>query len=54
MNWQAIGAIGEIMGVMAVFLSLIYLGIQIKTMRDSLRDRMTEGGLPDVFAIPTI
>ena len=31
MNWEAIDAIGEIMGAIAVFLSLIYLGVQIKT-----------------------
>jgi hypothetical protein len=30
MNWDAIGAIGEIAGALAVFGSLIYLAIQIK------------------------
>ena len=30
MNWEAIGAIGEILGAMAVFASLIYLAIQIR------------------------
>jgi len=30
MNWEAIGPIGEIVGVLAVFLTLIYLAIQIK------------------------
>ena len=30
MNWDAIGAIGEIAGAVAVFGSLVYLAIQIK------------------------
>lgn len=31
MNWDAIGAIGEILGAGAVFASLIYLAVQIKS-----------------------
>jgi len=31
MNWDAIGAIGEIVGAAAVVISLLYLAIQIKT-----------------------
>jgi len=30
MNWEAIGAIGEILGALAVFVTLIYLAVQIK------------------------
>ena len=30
MNWDAIGAIGEILGALAVFVSLLYLAIQIR------------------------
>lgn len=30
MNWDAIGAIGEIIGALAVFLTLIYLATQIR------------------------
>jgi hypothetical protein len=30
MNWEAIGAIGEIVSAMAVFVSLIYLAVQIR------------------------
>lgn len=30
MNWEAIGAIGEIIGATAVIVSLAYLGIQIR------------------------
>jgi hypothetical protein len=36
MNWDAIGAIGEIIGASAVFLSLIYVAIQI---RDNTRSQ---------------
>jgi hypothetical protein len=31
MNWEAIGAIGEIVGAAAVVFSLVYLSVQIKT-----------------------
>ena len=37
MNWDAIGAIGEIAGAMAVFASLIYLALQIRQNTSSLR-----------------
>jgi hypothetical protein len=30
MNWEAIGSVGEIVGALAVFLTLIYLAIQIR------------------------
>ena len=30
MNWEAIGAIGEVLGAMAVLLTLIYLIAQVK------------------------
>lgn len=29
-NWDAVGAIGEILGALAVFVSLIYLAVQIR------------------------
>lgn len=31
MNWEAIGAVGEILGALAVVLSLFYLALQIRT-----------------------
>lgn len=37
MNWDAIGAVGEILGALAVFASLIYLALQIKQNTLSLR-----------------
>jgi hypothetical protein len=45
MNWQAIGAIGEIGGAVAVLVSLIYLATQIrqntKMMRSSAKQELT-------------
>jgi len=35
MNWQAIGAIGEVLGGLAVFISLSYLAMQIRSSRRS-------------------
>jgi hypothetical protein len=37
MNWDAIGAIGEIVGAFAVVLSLVYLAIQIRTQSKEAR-----------------
>ena len=37
MNWEAIGAIAELIGVLAVIVSLIYLAIQIKQNSDSTK-----------------
>jgi hypothetical protein len=34
MNWDAIGAIGEIVGALAVLITLIYLAMQIKQNSD--------------------
>lgn len=36
MNWEAIGALGEIIGAIAVFGTLLYLAIQIKQVRSEL------------------
>jgi hypothetical protein len=35
MNWEAIGAVGEVVGASAVFISLLYLAIQIRASRRS-------------------
>ena len=37
MNWEAIGAIGEILGALAVVTSLIYLALQIKVQNREAR-----------------
>lgn len=36
MNWEAIGAIGEVLGAVAVFISLSYLALQIKSNTASM------------------
>ena len=35
-NWDAIGAVGEILGAVAVFMSLVYLGVQIRANTTSM------------------
>ncbi|MEZ5572271.1 MAG: hypothetical protein R3E64_09620 [Halioglobus sp.] len=37
MNWEAIGAMGEIVGALAVFLTLVYLAIQIRQNTNATR-----------------
>ena len=37
MNWEAAGAIGEIIGALAVFLTLIYLALQIRQNTKAVR-----------------
>lgn len=47
MNWDAIGAVGEIIGALAVFITLAYLAIQIrqntKTVQASALDSSVSG-----------
>ena len=38
MNWQAIGAIGEILGAIAVLLTLIYLALQFRGMKAQINN----------------
>lgn len=56
MNWDAIGAVGEILGALAVFASLIYLAVQIrgqaKQQRKHAIDQLTENWL-DVLETQT-
>ena len=40
MNWAAVSAIGEIIGAVAVIVSLIYVGIQIKENSRAVRSAM--------------
>ena len=37
MNWDAVGAIGEVLGSVAVLISLIYLAFQVRQTRDQTR-----------------
>ena len=39
MNWEAIGAIGEIVGALAVVLTLIYLAFQVRYARNATLDQ---------------
>ena len=45
MNWEAVGAIGEIVGAIAVFLTLIYLAWQIRNQNRQARDASTQWGV---------
>jgi len=38
MNWEAIGAIGEIVGAVAVVVTIGYLAVQIRQNTRSVRD----------------
>ena len=37
MNWEAVGAVAESLGVLAVFVTLAYLAIQVKYAKDQVR-----------------
>ena len=37
MDWDAIGAVGEILGALAVFISLVYLAVQIRNNTTQLK-----------------
>jgi hypothetical protein len=39
MNWEAIGAIGEIVGALAVVLTLVYLAFQVRYARNATLDQ---------------
>ncbi|MFT4563214.1 MAG: hypothetical protein ACI9BW_002968 [Gammaproteobacteria bacterium] len=64
MNWEAISAVGEILGATGVIVSLVYLATQIKTQNQESRlaamheisvgfrdatSRITEGDLADIW-----
>jgi len=53
MNWEAIGAIGEIVGALAVLLTLIYLSIQIrqsvKLAKSQIREQRTMSSQEVIF-----
>ena len=39
MNWEAVGAVGEILGAVAVVLTLVYLAIQVRYARKATVDQ---------------
>ena len=42
MNWEAIGAIGEILGALAVICTLVYLAVQIKQNSNMMKANIKE------------
>ena len=55
MNWDAIGAIAELLGAIGVIASLVYLATQIRHSREQMQEN-TRGpiyGLPAVRGDPT-
>jgi hypothetical protein len=51
MNWEAIGAVGEIVGALAVFLTLIYLAMQIRQNTLSVRAAAVDASISHVSNI---
>jgi hypothetical protein len=52
MNWDAVGALGEVLGSIAVFLTLGYLAVQVRHARDQVRHSISQnstGGNRDLF-----
>ena len=43
MNWEAIGAIGEMLGSTAVLITLVYLAIQVRQARSEGRRALSHG-----------
>ena len=43
MNWDAIGAVGEMLGAIAVFVTLGYLAVQVKRARPEARRALRQG-----------
>ena len=51
MNWDAIGAIGEIVGAIGVIATLAYLAIQIRQNTKSLEIQSFENGVSEANSI---
>ncbi len=43
MNWEAIGAIGQVLGSVAVFVTLAYLALEVKHARQEMRRALSQG-----------
>ncbi len=48
MDWNAIGAIGEIIGALAVFLTLVYLALQIRQNTKAIQASAVDAGISKV------
>jgi len=42
-NWDAVGAIGEIVGAAVVFVTLVYLAVQVRHARSEARRALSQG-----------
>jgi hypothetical protein len=51
MNWDAIGAIGEIVGAVAVLVTLIYLSVQIRQNTKAVRSTAIDSSITALSAI---
>ena len=47
MNWDAIGAVGEIIGAIAVVVSLMYLAVQIRTSSKLAKAQMFQSAVAE-------
>jgi len=51
MNWEAAGAIGEIIGALAVFLTLIYLALQIRQNTKAVQASAVDASISKVTSV---
>ena len=51
MNWEAAGAIGEIIGALAVFLTLIYLALQIRQNTKAVQASAVDASISRVTSV---
>lgn len=50
MNWDAIGAVGEIVGAIAVVVSLLYLASQIRTSNRAVKQAASKEMMDEIFS----
>lgn len=51
MNWDAIGAVGEIVGALAVLTSILYLAVQIRQNTSSIRSSSYQGAVSSISEV---
>jgi hypothetical protein len=51
MNWEAAGAIGEIIGALAVFLTLVYLAVQIRQNTKAVQASAVDASIKQVTGV---
>lgn len=47
MNWEAVGAVGEIAGAITVLITLIYLALQVRQNTNQLQDTAMQASMKD-------